>query len=91
MSATPADLEKTGNLPVTPRLILLEPGGSSIHTGIPSKTFCWNKSGKGDQGCTGKSYIQKNWENSAKKKTITVNTKVSNLLKRLMDFEWDFI
>uniref|UniRef100_A0A3B3T8E4 Si:ch73-359m17.11 n=1 Tax=Paramormyrops kingsleyae TaxID=1676925 RepID=A0A3B3T8E4_9TELE len=23
MSATPADLEKTGNLPVTPRLILL--------------------------------------------------------------------
>ncbi|GAA6066360.1 uncharacterized protein LOC110439135, partial [Tachysurus ichikawai] len=25
MSATPADLEKTGNLPVTPRLILLGP------------------------------------------------------------------
>ncbi|KTG03484.1 hypothetical protein cypCar_00010926 [Cyprinus carpio] len=37
MSATPADLEKAGNLPVTPRLILLVPGGSSMHTGIPSK------------------------------------------------------
>ncbi|KAG2465929.1 ZP4 protein, partial [Polypterus senegalus] len=30
MSATPADLEKTGNLPVTPRLILLETRGRVV-------------------------------------------------------------
>ncbi|KAF4105642.1 hypothetical protein G5714_013304 [Onychostoma macrolepis] len=45
---------------------------------------------KGTKAARGK-VTSKKTVKTVQKKTITVNTKVSNLLKRLMDFEWDFI
>ncbi|KAF4101576.1 uncharacterized protein LOC131524703 [Onychostoma macrolepis] len=134
MSATSADLEKTGNLPVTPRLILLgeNPGQwmkrwmislegriicgvqPTFLTGLAAlfslyyifnlqyqeeaastleflqRRFVGINPEKGTKAARGKVTSKKTGK-TVQKKTITVNTKVSNLLKRLMDFEWDFI
>ncbi|XDV22738.1 hypothetical protein PO909_027581 [Leuciscus waleckii] len=135
MCATPADLEKTGNLPVSPRLILLgdNPGqwmkrwmisleGRIICEGVQptflsglaalfslyyifnlqyqeeaastleflQRRFVGINPEKGTKAARGKVMSKKSGK-TVQKKTITVSTKVSNLLKRLMDFEWHFI
>ncbi|XP_026059551.1 uncharacterized protein LOC113044133 [Carassius auratus] len=135
MSATPADLEKMGNLPVSPRLILLgdNPGqwmkqwmisleGRIICEGVQptfisglaalfssyyifnlqyqeeaastleflQRRFVGINPEKGTKAARGKVMSKKSGK-TVQKKTITVSNKVSNLLKRLMDFEWHFI
>nr|XP_021329541.1 uncharacterized protein LOC110439135 [Danio rerio] len=137
MSATPADLEKMGNLPVTPRLILLGPDdtpgqwikqwmismeGRVICEGVQphflsglatvfSLYYIFNLQYQEETACT-LEFLQRRFAGinpekgtkaargnvtskksgkTVQKKTMTVNAKVSNLLKKLMDFEWDFI
>ncbi|KAJ4941917.1 hypothetical protein JOQ06_011789 [Pogonophryne albipinna] len=78
VSATAADVETTLTLPASPRLILL--GGTGRFIGINPE--------RGTKAIRGKVVCKKTGV-IVQKKSATVNTHVSTLLKNLLDFESD--
>ncbi|KAJ4947544.1 hypothetical protein JOQ06_009579 [Pogonophryne albipinna] len=95
---TAADVETTLTLPASPRLILLVSGGTGQVTierwmiSLEGRVmrFIGINPERGTKAAQGK-VVSKKSGRIVQKKSATVNTHVSVLIKKLMDFEWDFI